>query len=209
MVSIIKKHILSWLLHRANRQTKSKEFYLIKDRILRRHGTIIGYDVQFIEGKKCHSCHGTGIYRGNNEYSGKDYTDVCWRCNNGWYKLPVWNTLYRIRFGKYIFHRPYMRAYKAPEINQPLIQGYIEHTEAKYGALALFILCLIYEKGYLKRYWNTAGYGLRVYWWQPQNYANNIIHLIKYRRNAVPFLYYKRKKIKPIKYEPCHDDLPF
>ena len=209
MLLKLKIRILSWLLHRANRQTKCKEFYRIKDKILSRYGTFIGYDVQFIEGKKCYSCHGTGIFRGYNEYSGNSFSDICWNCDNGWYKRPVWNILSRIRFGQYIFHRPFDRAYKKPEVSSPIIQGYIEHTPARYGALALHILFLIYERGYLKRYWNTAGFGWRVYWWLPRNWINNIIHLIKYHRNATPFKLWKFKKMNPIKYQPCQDELPF
>lgn len=209
MLLKLKIHILSWLLHRANRQTKSAEFYRIKDRILSQYGTFIGYDVQFIEGKKCFSCHGSGIYHGFDEYSGNDFSDICFRCYNGWYKRPVWNILSRIRLGKYIFHKPFKRAYKKPEISQPIIQGYIEHTPARYGALVLHILFLIYEKGYLKRYWKSAGFGWRVYWWLPRNWINNIIHIIKYRHNSTPVKYHKTKKSKPIKYYPCEENLPF
>src|SRR5687767_8378355 len=54
------KWILSHLLHHANRETKMDEFYRIKDKILTKYGKVIGYDVQFIEGKKCKSCGGFG-----------------------------------------------------------------------------------------------------------------------------------------------------
>ena len=209
MANKLKIHILAWLLHRANRQTKSEEYYRVKDIILRAHGTTIGYDVQFIEGKKCFSCHGTGIYQGYNYYTDESFSDLCWHYHNGWYKRPAWNILSRIRLGKHIFHKPFERAYKKPTISQPIIQGYIEHTPARYGALALHILFLIYEKGYLKRYWNTAGIGWRLHWWLPRNWINNIIHLIKYHRHAMPIRYYKTKKPKPIKYQPCEDELPF
>ena len=150
----IKKKILSWLLHRANRQTKSAEFYKIKNRILRRYATFIGYDVQFIEGKKCFACDGTGnyVYYVDDDFEEEEYITECKRCHKGWYKRPTWNILSRFKFGGYIFHQPFERAYKAPEISQPFIKGYIEHIPARYGAFALQILFLLYRKGYYKTY---------------------------------------------------------
>lgn len=35
--------ILSWLLHQANRESSSKEFYAVKNRILKKHGWHIVY----------------------------------------------------------------------------------------------------------------------------------------------------------------------
>lgn len=53
---------LSWLLHHANRDAKTDYFYSLKQQILYRYGRNIGYDVQFIAGKKCNSCAGNGIF---------------------------------------------------------------------------------------------------------------------------------------------------
>ena len=79
----LKKTILSWLLHNANREGRNEHFYEIKNRILAKYGKLVCYDVQFIEGKKCHSCGGTGIYTGY--YSNDD----CYHCFNGWYKRKL------------------------------------------------------------------------------------------------------------------------
>lgn len=153
MLLKLKIHILAWLLHRANRQTKSAEFYKIKNMILRRYATFIGYDIQFIEGKKCFACDGTGNYVYDyDDFLEEECITVCNRCYKGWYKRPTWNILSRFKFGDYIFHQPFERAYKAPDISQPFIKGYIEHNPARYGALALQILFLLYRKGYHKTY---------------------------------------------------------
>lgn len=74
-----------------------------------------------------------------------------------------------------------------------LIEGYINHNRSKYGKLSLNILFLIYEKGYLKRYWKETGNGWRLYWWRPSNWVSNLIHLIKKRGDSIPVNMLKRK----------------
>lgn len=178
---------LSWLLHHANRKYHSKEFYDIKNRILKKYGQHICYDVQFIEGKKCHSCDGTGIYVGvrwSDIHWGKtvSYQETCYHCYQGWYKRPVWNILARLQLGKYTFHQPYHRVYEKPDNSIPVIEGYIEHRDSKYSDFAATILFLIYERGYLKRWYRSAGTGRYVRWWLPQHWINNIIYHIKHRQ---------------------------
>jgi hypothetical protein len=168
--------VLSWLLHHANRKYKDIWFYKIKDRILSKYGVHRGYDVQFIEGKKCYSCKGSGLfyvgYRG--EY------DTCWNCHNGWYKRPVWNILSRLEFGKYTFHQPYARSFSKPENSLGIIEGYIEHDKSKYSDFSAFILFQVYDfKGYWKRYYNSIT-GFRLMWWLPRNYLRNAIYIQKY-----------------------------
>lgn len=175
----IKVFFLSRLLFRANRETKSEYFYAVKNKLLAKYGKHIDYDVQYIEGKRCFSCGGTGIYHGYSQ------PQDCYRCYGGWYKLPTWNILSRVQFGNYIFHQPYKRVYKKPEIEKPMIEGYIEKTRVKYGELSLFILCLIYEKGYLKRWWSAPTWW-RCYWYYPRNWFHNIIHIIKNGKKSYP-----------------------
>lgn len=183
--------ILPWLLHHANRLYHSPEFYKIKNELLSKYGKNVGYDVQFIEGKECHSCDGTGIYVGYRWSAitwGKlvTYQERCNRCSDGWYKRPTWNILSRIQFGKYVFHHPFQRLYVKPNEDWgELIIGYIEHDRSKFSTLAGTILFLIYEKGYLKRYYKEHGHGKYVYWWYPQNWPNNIIYKIKHYRNEL------------------------
>ena len=62
----LSKKVLAKLLHIANSDppiTRKKEFYEIKDAILKKHGTLVGHQVQHIK-KPCRACGGTGIFRG-------------------------------------------------------------------------------------------------------------------------------------------------
>lgn len=146
----MKKLILAWLLFHANK-SKDKRFYEIKNRILKKHGKPIGFDIQHIEGKRCFSCGGTGTHTYFNYFGEEVSHDACWKCNaTGWFKRPVWNYLYKIQFGKYVFHQPYEKTYSKPEGTIPVLIGYIEHDKTKYTEFALFLLFLAFEKGYLK-----------------------------------------------------------
>lgn len=223
------KLILSYLLHHANREYRSDDFYRIKDRILTKYGKVVGHDVQFIEGKKCRSCGGFGYHR---RYSntGRVYDLVdCYHCWGGWYKHPAWVLLQRIQFGRYIFHKPvekklqtknpYVQAQDLPEdlklnLGPEIIKGYIEHKSSKRGKDTRVILFLLYDwNGYWKRWYKSIGRGWRCskYWWlRPRTWPNNVAHIIRYKGEAIPFT--KKQKYTPpppqiINYQP--DDLPF
>lgn len=205
--------ILSWLLHHANRKYHNPEFYSIKNRLLKKYGQHICYDIQFIEGKKCYSCGGTGVYVYYSDYTGKPYDqDVCWHCHNGWYKRPVWNILARVQFGKYVFHQPFERSYTKPDNSIPVIEGFIDHEESKYSDFAATVLFLVFEKGYLKRWYKSAGVGWALCWWLPRNWLNNIVHLIKHGPD-LPLSRLKRrfKNIPDQIYNICYgnNELPF
>lgn len=152
-----------FLLHTANRNIKNEEkeiqdaFYRIKDAILSKHGKIIGYDIQHIKGKRCNSCdgHGRHWHYGHN---GKpyDYSD-CYHCWGGWYKLPIWVALHRIKYGSFIFHKPLKRhecisnPFTEEEMgwkvtDSPVIQGYIEHSSHRFGDFAMLILFWFYNR---------------------------------------------------------------
>jgi len=151
----LKISLISFLLHHANRLGKDLEFYdTIKNRILKQYGTHLCYDVQFIEGKECFTCDGTGIYEEEDFYDEDDITHVeCRNCIAGWYKRPTWNILAKIQFGKYTFHQPYKKAYIKPDITIPLIEGYISHTPSRFAPMAKFILFAIYNwRGFKRRY---------------------------------------------------------
>jgi hypothetical protein len=223
------KLILAYLLHHANREYRSEEFYRIKNRILTKYGKVVGHDVQFIEGKKCRSCGGKGFhYRyGYGHYYN---TADCYHCWGGWYKSPAWVLLQRIRFGRCIFHKPierklqsknpYIQSDYMPEdlrlnLGPEVIQGYIDHKRTKFGKNARTILFLLYDwKGYWKRWYKSIGRGWRCsrYWWlRPRNWPNNIAHIIRYGRKAIPFM--RKTKYQPPPSQPALDyqpeDLPF
>ena len=178
--------ILSRLLHHANRHSKSEHFYAIKKQLLAKYGVFKQYDVQFIEGKKCFSCRGTGIYHSFDLNTGNEWSDTCWHCSGGWFKRPVWNILEKLQFGKYTFHQPWQRSYTKPNITVKVIEGYIDHRLSKHGQLALDILFILYDR---KRWWaewkKNIGFGYRVRWWHPRNYIHNIAYLIKdYKKDS-------------------------
>ena len=190
----IKTHCLSWLMHHANRHTKSEHFYKIKKDLLAKHGKFLQYDVQFLEGKKCHTCGGGGLYYGVSYNTGYEFTDTCNRCaGSGWYKYPVWNILEKSKFGKYSFHTPWKRSYTKPDVEQPIIKGYIEHNYTKHGEFALTVLYIIFDR---KRWWQQwkkdVGFGWRSAWYKPRNWIHNIAHLIKKGPDAIPVNNFKR-----------------
>lgn len=212
----LKIKILSWLLNQANRETRSEYYYKIKNVVLAKYGTHIGYDVQFIEGKKCHSCDGSGVYTSYRYWSGRvtPFHDTCYNCFRGWYKRPVWNILAKIKLGKFSFHQPYQKVYENPTgKGSPIIEGYIEHNRGKHGKMALHILYLCYERGYLKRYWKETGNGWRVRWWYPSNWLANAIHIIKKGRESMPARdiekWLSRKPNNRIMNTDYTEDLPF
>ena len=194
LLAVVAFRPLSWLLHHANREGRNKHFYKIKNRILSNYGTHICYDVQFIEGKKCFSCDGTGIYLKTSYQFGMLGINECqcWDCYAGWYKRPVWNILEKVKFGKYYFHQPFKKSYVKPEISVKNIEGYISHNQSKFGKLAITILFLVFERDYLKRYW-LENCGWRCSWWLPRNYIHNFIYLIKYRSKSIPIKDFNRK----------------
>lgn len=213
----MREKILSTLLHYANRTSFDKRiirFYEVKNKILKKYGKFERYDLQFIEGKKCYSCDGTGIYQSwyNNE------KDMCYNCYNGWYKRPFWSLLEVVRFGKYTFHQPKEKLYKKPESLEATINGYISHSEPNYGFLAVFILLFLYDKKSMKLYFDTElSNGWRLAWWKLYNLILNMFHLFKRRGKSIPIvrLKYKiqsklkNKKITKIIYSDDNSDLPF
>jgi hypothetical protein len=205
--------VLSWLLHHANRLGRNEHFYKIKNQILSKYGTHICYDVQFIEGKKCYSCKGTGLYPKYDHYTGW-YHELCYNCYNGWYKRPTWNILAKVKFGNYEFHQPYKRVYEKPDNSIHIIEGFIDHNKSKYSKFALNILFFVYEKGFIKRWYKETGNGWRCKWHLPKNWIPNIIHFIKHGFKAYPIRHtieaikMMKQRTKFSKFE-TSDELPF
>jgi hypothetical protein len=213
----MKKLILSWLLHHANRYHKDEHFYTIKRKILDKYGVVTDYHYQKIEGKKCWTCYGTGIWTGYSWYNNRQYSDTCNKCGgDGWYINPSWNVLAVVKIGKYTFHKPIERSYKKPAPGSHVFEGYIAHEPSKYSWLCRMILFLLYDrKGYRKN-WHT---GIGNAWyknkhWHPVQIARNLAHIIRYGRDSYPFRmrrYRKMQKNRAPAPEMAWDgeDLPF
>lgn len=205
--------ILSWLLYHANRKP-NKEFYDIKNKILGKYGKHICYDVQHFNAIKCDACNGTGKFR----CSWKP-TETCWSCmGTGWYKPESWVILARIGFGRYsCFHQPLHRVYEKPEFSNQMIEGYVEKIPTRYSIFARGLLFLIYEKGYLKRWYRETGNGWRVKWWVPQNWVYNLVHILRHRAGSIPISKLQRKleywklkrRLATMPAPDSDDDLPF
>ena len=129
--------IRATLLHYANSSPPvvgRTEFYALKSRLLKQHGTRDGEDVQHIvapcwgyydqsgcEGAECTKCGGTGIFH------------------------ETFVRLLRYRWGRYSFHTPIERSYTSCFGQWPTIKGRVEHR--RYGrvtseaVLWLYLLC--------------------------------------------------------------------
>lgn len=158
---MIKRYILGFLLHLANRDvdliTKDK-FYPIKNRILLKYGTRVGEEIQHIR-KECHSCDATGIYR--SEYKPKE---TCWSCDGTGIYEQYWTRLDKYKLGKWYFHNPTKRQYEYEPLFEgvalPVIKGYIHHDRPKYrlGREAMLWLFLIYDRPAYKKMLGSVGY---------------------------------------------------
>lgn len=202
--------ILSCLLRHANTGSKSTYFYTIKNKLLSEYGQEIGYDYQYLEGKECYSCNGTGTYHG---FYG---SNICYKCaGTGMYQDARLVRLKRILFHNYIFHQPDNSITISTKTIPPCtIRGYIVHEKTRYCSFSRFVLFLLYEKGYLKRWWKETGNGWRCYtFYSAENVIYNIVHLLKYRHNSIPLLRIIRKlkkKLPQPERTPINgDDLPF
>ena len=172
--------MLAFILHTANRNIKNEEkevqdaFYKIKDAILKRWGKGVGYDVQHIKGVRCNSCDGHGRHW-KYGHNGKRYDyDDCWHCWGGWYKLPIWVALHRIKLGRYVFHKPLKRhecvgnPFSEEEIgwkvtDSPVIHGYIDHASHWFGDYAMLILFWFYNREIFRTLFDKKMYWKRVH----------------------------------------------
>jgi hypothetical protein len=117
------QRILARLLHLANTSPPAvyrAGFYGIKDRLLRRHGKLIGHEWQHIV-HHCWRCEEYGFSR------------HCRRCGGTGVYQQFWVQLERWAWRGYLFHRPCARVWQKPE-ESVAIDGYVKH--ASYGRKA-------------------------------------------------------------------------
>lgn len=141
--------ILSKLLNASNSNpTHSSWFYQIKDTVLKKYGSHIGWDLQHIL-KKCWSCR-DGIFSGY--HNGCKWVsmpeETCFKCRGTgtfdefWVYLEVWN------LGAYEFHCPIDRVRKMETPVYPIrhhIEGYIKHKPHDRRKVAFWILACIFS----------------------------------------------------------------
>lgn len=147
MLRIVPQRTLAWLCHLANSGTPTREFYELKDRMLREFAEFRGHDIQEITrecwgdqrdehgdwhgcGPKCRRCGGTGIF------------------SQRWVRLQRWH------WGRYVFHIPDGSTSIKPDSVQ--IVGRIEHRDygkaSREAELWLFVATL-----QLRTLWHVLG----------------------------------------------------
>lgn len=130
----MRPRLVGWLLALANADPgcHRRDFYALKDRLLKKYGRVVGEDVQRIvdhcwgdtqqgcEGKSCRRCGGTGFWR------------------DRWFLLERWE------LGGRTFHRP---AGPAKPRAVDYIAGYIRHNPRNLRACreALLWLALLFD----------------------------------------------------------------
>lgn len=139
---------LCWLLRLANAappHCHRDEFYQLKDRILRRHGRLVGHDWQEIT-RECYGCDGAGQV-----YGSPGLVLRCVRCDGTGVYDRFWVKLERWELAGRVFHRPAGRTWKRPE--EPVsIVGYVRHADVgRAGKEACLWLALLLDRGLFVR----------------------------------------------------------
>lgn len=162
--------VLSRLLHYANANppfTHRARFYDLKDKLLRKHGTFRGHEIQEIK-KLCwgeishYNSWGDPVYHNCNP--------ACGRCGGTGIFDIRWIRLERWEWGRYVFHIPVDDTRVPPDPKSVSIHGRIEHPNyrrlSNEALLWLYLLCG--EWGVLwkaLRSWSCCGW----YWWPMSN----------------------------------------
>lgn len=197
MIRFIKIFILSRFLFHANRYyfggVKDKSvFYSIKNELLERFGEKIGDDLQFIEGKECWSCEGTGMFKKHGWLT--VWYEHCWKCTNGMYKRAFWSLLDVVKFGSFVFHRPVRRIYDPVEL-LPIqhiptrFHGYISHKYTYWSESCAYLLVWYYRRSEIKHF--SSGYACGR---SPSRYAAKFFHIIYRGKDSIPALRFQEWK---------------
>jgi hypothetical protein len=180
----MKKIVLSFLLHHANKYAKRLQadkaaIYAIKDMLLKKYALFSGFEIQHLEGTSCLDCNGTGMYKKYSYYDSCYYKEPCWSCNaTGMFRMPQFNQLMVYRFEKFWFHVPFKRNYSKTNpfpVGLKVIKGYIEYKKSKYERVSAMILFLLYNRKALTVELNRSM--LRIKW-----RFINFFRQIKYRK---------------------------
>jgi hypothetical protein len=139
--------VIGRLLHSANARPPIDDddrhlFYTMKDRILARHGVIVGTDIQRIV-LKCRVCDGTGLWH----YWEPHRADTCERCwGSGVYRTDF-HRLERWQLAGYTFHRPIGRIEGPVDAAEVTIDGKITHAprDAQQALNAAALLAFVYS----------------------------------------------------------------
>ena len=211
--------IVGELLELANREFRSEEFYKLKDRILKSHGTKTGVNTQHIL-KTCRYCAGEGKMPKEVTLYGKTYLtkgDPCWRCNGTGVYQEFWVMLDVYQVGRRSFHLPVDRQYNRELFEKILealkvalniipgkhFEGLIEHTPPRWhlGREAGWWLILLFDHASLHSYYfgKNFQYG---FIFTPLLIVNNILYCIERT-------YYKiRNSLVSLQRKYCRHEFP-
>lgn len=142
----MKRHILARLLNMANAdppwdREHQDRFYRIKDRLLKRFGTVVGSDFQRIV-KPCWECVDGEIPGDRRFYPGR-----CWKCHGTGVFDRFFVVLERWNFCGFTFHRPVERRRVRGPQEHVTIEGRIQHEARQpWNCEAILWLSLLYDR---------------------------------------------------------------
>lgn len=140
------QRLIARLLHYANSSPPSyrTEFYALKERLLKRYGNVVDYQMQEIR-KECWGERAWNDDHGWYDYTGCCKESRCRRCGGTGVFDVKWIQLERWAWCGWTFHIPRGQLYRKPE-TVPQVVGRIEHKS--YGRLsneAFLWLALLFE----------------------------------------------------------------
>jgi hypothetical protein len=176
------KKIIGKLLYMANTLPYNNAvFYPLKNRLLKKYGTLLLPDLQHIK-KICRNCDGSGLW---NPYR----KETCRHCGGSGIYEEFWVILDKYEIGGYEFYCPRerqheLKALKGVPVDAKIIEGFINHNIHPKYKKAYYLLLLLFDTSSL----------FKIFY---QRVASRIKHLI--RKVALKF----RKK------ETFNGDIPF
>jgi hypothetical protein len=144
-------------------------FYPFKDRLLWKHGTFLGYNIQRIK-RECNRCGGTGnfLYWTDSSYK------KCWCCNGtGLYRIDYHLLERYLLFGD-IYHKPIRLAdVKRFGAIGPLIKGKIEHKHmsARHAWISFLMLAFLFDQSVFRKESKRIAGNIRRHYWRNFNRA--------------------------------------
>jgi len=192
------KKVIGLLLHYANKEkpkTTFKQFFNLKERLLKKYGCEQGFDVQHIV-KDCHSCNNGMFYK----YWEECYVS-CYNCLGTGVYANYWVRLDKYCVGEYKFHLPNGRSDKEIVGGDKVVYGYIRHRLPKYNISreCLLWLYLLFDFSSFKLEVGSKSWG--GYFFTPLLLVDRVVFFVIKSKEGAKFLMAKN--------ECCDDSLPF
>lgn len=144
-----------------------REFYEMKDRLLKQFSRQDGYDLQHIQ-KMCYQCNGTGkVYATISNFGEESQVlkGSCYSCNGTGIYREFWTVLNRHWVGRRMFHSPQGRLYESPDVSVEtgahlLFTDYLKHRipRLRLYAEAQLWLALLFDWPLFMHLFDHCGY---------------------------------------------------